>query len=125
MDDNSFDLLEQTLREGGSEAAFDFLAQKFREEKNYPRLFETRLMKKRYELGLPILQIEPLSELSEETRKSYNETFTEAAREVGTLFLGDGDIVRAWPYFRAIGESSPVASAIEQTRVTRGHGSDH
>ena len=114
MDDNSFDLLEQTLREGGSEAVFDFLAQKFRKEKNYPRLFETRLMKKRYELGLPILQIEPLNELSEEARKGYNETFAEAAREVGTLFLGDGDIVRAWPYFRAVGESSPVASAIEQ-----------
>src|SRR5437867_1680259 len=114
--DNSFDRLEQTLRDGGPEAAFDFLAQKFREEKNYPRLFEARLMKKRYELGLPVLQIEPLSDLPEETSKSYNETFTTAAREVGTLFLEDGNILRAWPYFRAIGENSLVASAIEQLK---------
>jgi hypothetical protein len=112
--DNSFDVLEQILRDGGPEAAFNFLARKFREEKSYPRLFEARLMKKRYELGLPVLQIEPLNDLPEEARKSYNETFTTAAREVGTLFLEDGNILRAWPYFRAIGENSPVASAIEQ-----------
>jgi hypothetical protein len=111
---NSFNLLEQALRDGGVEAAFDFLGRKFREDKSYPRLFEARLMKKRYELGLPILQVEPLSDLPEEIRKSYNEAFTQAAREVGTLFLDDGDVLRAWPYFRAIGENSPVASAIER-----------
>jgi len=114
VNDNSFDLLEQALRDGGSEAAFNFLVRKFSEEKSYPRLFEARLMKKRYELGLPTLQVEPLNDMSEETRKSYNEAFTKAAREVGGLFLKDGDILRAWPYFRAIGENSPVASAIEQ-----------
>jgi hypothetical protein len=112
--DNAFNLLEQALHDGGVEAAFDFLGRKFREDKSYPRLFEARLMKKRYELGLPILQVEPLSDLPEETRKSYNEAFTQAAREAGTLFLEDGDILRAWPYFRAIGENSPVASAIEK-----------
>ena len=33
---------------------------------------------------------------------------------MGNLFLGAGDIPRAWPYFRAIGEPSPVAEAIER-----------
>jgi hypothetical protein len=37
-----------------------------------------------------------------------------AAREVGTLFLADGDIPRAWSYFRAIGEPAPVSEAIEK-----------
>jgi hypothetical protein len=37
-----------------------------------------------------------------------------AAREVGGLFLADGDIPRAWPYFRAIGDSAPVAADIEK-----------
>ncbi len=114
MDDDSFDRIRGALREGGAEAAFRFLAEKFRKEKNYSRLFEARLMKKRLELGLPILPIDSLGHIPEEMRKSYNDAFVEAAREAGALFLEDGDIPRAWSYFRAIGESAPVASALER-----------
>ena len=39
----------------------------------------------------------------------------EAAREAGALFLADGDIPHAWPYFRAIGDRETIASAIEST----------
>jgi hypothetical protein len=37
----------------------------------------------------------------------------QAARETGALFLHDGDIQHAWPYFRAIGDRETIASAIE------------
>jgi hypothetical protein len=47
-------------------------------------------------------------------RPAYERAFLDAAREVGNLFLADGDIGRAWPYFRAIGETTPVAAAIEK-----------
>ena len=117
MNDDSFDRIGRTLQEGGPEAAFRFLAEKFREEKNYSRLFEARLMKKRFDLGLPILQIEPLGHVPEELRKNYNEAVAEAAREAGALFLEDGDIPRAWSYFRAIGESAPVAAALERIEL--------
>ncbi len=36
-----------------------------------------------------------------------------AARETGSLFLADGDIQRAWPYFRAIGDRETIAAAID------------
>jgi hypothetical protein len=114
MGENVFEQVEQVLRSGGSEAGFDFLVQRFREEKNYPRLFETRLMKKRQQLGLPLIQIEQLENLPNDIARAYEEGLVEAAREVGGLFLADGNIQRAWPYFRAVGELTPVAAAIEQ-----------
>src|SRR2546429_827407 len=114
MSDETFHLVEQALRSGGSGAGFDFLMRRFREEKDYPRLFEARLMKRRHELGLPLIQIEPMEDLPNETRRAYEEGFIEAAREVGGLFLADGNIQRAWPYFRAIGETAPVSAAIEK-----------
>src|SRR5438034_1026943 len=114
MSDNTFHLVEQALRSGGSEAGFDFLARRFREEKDYPRLFEARLMKKRHELGLPLIQIDQLEDLPNDVRRTYEEGFIQAAREVGNLFLADGNVQRAWPYFRAIGETAPIAAAIDK-----------
>jgi hypothetical protein len=40
--DDSFDLIERAVASG---------------DKQYPRLFETRLMQKRLELGLPLIQL--------------------------------------------------------------------
>ncbi len=114
MSDDAFDRIEQALRSGGAEAGFDFLVQKSLEDKNYPLLFEARLLQKRHELGLPLIQTDPSADLPAEKRRPYEETFLQAAREVGGLFLADGNIARAWPYFRAIGETAPVAAAIDK-----------
>ncbi len=120
MSDDAFELVEEALRCGGPESTFDFLARKFREEKKYPQLFEARLMKKRHELGLPLIQTESSGDWPEETQRAYEEGFVQAAREVGGLFLADGNIQDAWPYFRAIGETGPVAAAIEKAQPQEG-----
>ena len=52
----------------------------------------------------------------------YETAFRDAARETGELFLAGGDVVGAWPYFKAIGEQEPVAAAIEN--VTGGENLD-
>jgi tetratricopeptide (TPR) repeat protein len=113
MSEQAFELVEQCLETGGSGAGLDFLVKKFRDEKQYPQLFEARLMKKRHELGLPLIHTGPLNDLPEQTQRAYDEGSTEIAREVGHLFLAEGDIERAWPYFRAIGEAGPIREAIE------------
>lgn len=117
MNETAFDSVEDALRAGGPAAAFDLLAQRYREEKNYPLLFETRLMKARQELGLPLIQPDPFGELPPETRQTYDARCMEAAREVGGLFLADGDIDHAWPYYRAVGDAEPVVAAIEKIPV--------
>ena len=118
--DDVFELVERTLHNGGAAAALDVLAQRFREEKKYPQLFEARLMKRRRELGMPLIVNGTPDDLAPEVRKAYEETFIDAARETGGLFLSDGQIERAWPYFRALGETEPVKEALE--RVEPGEG---
>ncbi len=118
MSEEAFELVEQCLETGGSEAGLDFLVKKFREEKKYPQLFEARLMKKRYELGLPLIPTGPLNDLPEDKQRDYDAGSTEVAREVGQLFLAEGEIERAWPYFRAIGEAAPISQAIENLEAS-------
>jgi hypothetical protein len=113
---DTFDLIEQAVASGGARSALDLLARKFLAEKQYPRLFETRLMQKRRELGLPLIQLGAIDTLPEPARTQYESGVREAAREAGALFLADGDIARAWPYYRAIGEREIIASAIERSQ---------
>ncbi len=35
------------------------------------------------------------------------------AREVGEMFLADGNIPGAWPYFRAVGDTEPIVKALD------------
>jgi hypothetical protein len=112
--DDAFALVEKALAAGGAAAALDLLARKFLAEKQYPQLFETRLMQKRQELALPLIQLGAIEDLPEPARSSYEDGVRQAAREIGGLFLAEGDIPHAWPYFRAIGDRETVASAIEQ-----------
>ncbi len=114
MHEDAFEGLERAVESGGAEGAFGFLAARAHAEKNYPLLFEVRLMQKRRELGLPLIQTGGLSDVPESSRPAYEQTYIAAAREVGGLFLAEGDIPRAWSYFRAIGETTPVAEAIER-----------
>jgi hypothetical protein len=114
MENSAFDQIEQALKSRGAEATFDYLIQRFLEEKDYARIFQTRLLKKRFELGLPLIHRDLFDGLAPDQRKTYEEAFVQAARETGELFLADGDIPRAWSYFRAIGETSPIAAAIEK-----------
>jgi hypothetical protein len=54
-----------------------------------------------------------LSALPDGVQSAYGLAVTEVAREVGELFLADGEIANAWPYLRATGDSARVAAAIE------------
>lgn len=111
---DSFELVAQAVRSGGAQAGLDFLVRTLAEQKNYQLLFEARMMQKRHELGLPLVQIGSAEDIPAEKREAYERAFTESAREVGDLLLAEGDILHAWPYFRAIREPQRVAEAIEQ-----------
>ncbi len=109
-----FDQVRETLAAGDVEAGFELAIDRFRAEGSYPMIFEARLMQKRHALGMPLIQTEPWNNLSEDCQAAYERSTVEAAREVGTLFLKDGEIGRAWPYFRAIGEKDCIRQAIEE-----------
>jgi hypothetical protein len=120
MNEDAFESIDESIAKNGPAAAFDLLGGRFRRENKLPQLFEARLMKKRFELGLPLIQVQSLTGLPDNTRRAYEDAYIEAAREVGTLYLELGDIPHAWPYFRAIGETTPVAAAIERIEPAPG-----
>ena len=117
MKNDVFLKVETLLEKKGSKACFDWLVNKFRNEKKYAELFEAMLMKKRYELHLPLLPSGPLNDLPKKQQQAYDAGSVEAAREVGGCFLEQGDITRAWPYYRAIGETKPIYEAIDRLDV--------
>ena len=114
INNDTFDLIDQAARQGGAQSALDLLLIISRKDKNYPLLFEARLMQARHRIGLPLIFNASLDDLPEEQRQTYEQAMKEAARETGNLFLADGNIPHAWPYFRAIGDPAPVAAAIEK-----------
>lgn len=111
-----FGVVDRLIDSGDPGASLEFLIQQFRKERDYPALFEARLMKSRLDLGLSPIQTDPASSWPEDVRRAYENAVTGAAREVGEAFLAEGNIERAWPYFRAIGETRPVAEAIEKVQ---------
>jgi hypothetical protein len=113
MSRDKFEAIEQAARSGGAAAAFDCLIETLRGDRLWPHLFEAMLMRNRWQLGLPLVQTEPLGDMPEGTRRAFEDGYIEAARTVGGLYLADGDIIRAWPYFRTIGETKPVAAALD------------
>ena len=73
-----FDQLERARQTGGAAGGFDFLIQKFREEKNYPSMFEARLMQKRLELGLDPIQMGSLDDVPADVLESGTPPATDA-----------------------------------------------
>ena len=109
-----FPALDELLAARGAAAGLDFLIEQFKDSGEFGLRFEARLMKKRLELGLPLVQTDSI------TSEEYQNFVVEAARETGRLFLETGNIERAWPYFRAIAEPQAVADAIEKAEPHEG-----
>jgi hypothetical protein len=86
-------------------------------------LLDALLLKARFDLGLPAIQPASLSDIPEPTRTNYEDRYVEAIRRVGARLLARGDIVGAWPYYRAIAEKEPVSAALEAYRPGEGDGS--
>ncbi len=101
-----FPPLEGLLEHEDPTAGFDFLIDRLLSTGEYGLVFEARLMKQRFRLGLPLVQTNSIDS------DDYQQAMLEAARETGSLFLASGNIERAWPYFRAINEPARVADAI-------------
>jgi hypothetical protein len=114
MNSALFDELQQTLTGAGPEAAIDRLCTGLREQKDYANLFYALLLKKRHELGVSPVPTEAADALPRHVHAPYEEAIREAGQLVGRLYLEEGDIPRAWMYFRMLGEPGPVAQALER-----------
>lgn len=107
-----FDDLDRLVASAEPASALDHLIANLLESGDYGLVFEARLMRKRYDLGLPLIQSDQI------TRDDYQQAVMEVARDTGALFLAAGNIARAWPYYRAIGDPKPVEEAIAQIEAS-------
>jgi len=109
-----FDQLTEQAASQGPLAALDALIQQMRSEKNFHRLFDAKMLKKKFELGLPLLRPTSLSDVPQDQRETFERAYIEAAREVGQSLIENGQLNDAWLYFRTIQEKEPIAAAIEK-----------
>ncbi len=109
-----YDSLQSTFEGQGPAAGLIALIESLRAAGNPHALFRALLLKKRSELGLPLINPGDLSGVPPETRKAYEAYVDEACRETGQAYLKEGKIVDAWRYFRTIGDRTSLREAIEK-----------
>ncbi|MCI0681554.1 MAG: hypothetical protein L0Y71_05585 [Gemmataceae bacterium] len=117
MDSRLFDDLQQTLSTDGPVAAIDKLCADLKARKEYAGLFYTLLMKKRHELGVSPIATGSNQDLPPALHQAFEDGIREAARTVGKLWLDEGDIPQAWAYYRMLGETEPVAQALDKVEL--------
>jgi hypothetical protein len=113
MDSALFDELERTLAAEGPEAAIGRLCDRLRQQKDYASLFYSLLMRKRQQLGVSPIPTGPAAELPDSTHAEYEEAIRQAGRQVGQLYLQEGQLPQAWAYFRMLNEPEPMRAALE------------
>jgi hypothetical protein len=119
MPESTFDRLASLKSSAGPAAAIDSLVETFRAESNYHKLFDALLLKKRHEMGLPLVRPSSLEDIPEARREEFENAYIAAAREIGGLFLAQNNIPDAWVYLRTIREPQKVRDAIESLSLPR------
>ena len=92
------------------------LSRALKELGDYNALFYALLMKKRVELGVIPFPTGAATDLPEASHEDYEDSIRAAGRLVGTLYLDQGDIRKAWFFFNMLSEPAIVREYIESYR---------
>lgn len=120
MTESVFDDLERQFATEGVDSTLVALGQRMRDDGRYHELFDVRLMQGRLKLGLPVILSATLDELPEPLRTNMEDAYVDACREVGGLFLKQGNVREAWRYLRPAGDKAAVADALESIEPADG-----
>jgi hypothetical protein len=118
MAESMFDRLKATASGRGADSALDEAAKLLREQRKYHELFEILKMRLRRSLGLPLVVVEPVEELSEEKRTKLEDGLIAACREVGAAVLAEGQIREGWMYLRPVGDKGDAAKLLAAIQTT-------
>jgi len=117
MSELSFEELDRLQREEGAAATIGQLVSSLRSSREYHRLFDALMLQHRQQMGLPLIQPTSFDDVPDDRQEEFERHYVDAAREIGELYLADGDIPQAWLYFRTIREPDKVAAALEAVPV--------
>lgn len=114
MENSSFDLLEQIAAKEDGAKVLDELVAEVERLGDFHKLFDAKMLRKKYELGLPLSRPSSLQDVPEEHRKDVEATYVATAREVGGKFIDQGDLASAWMYLQVIREPARLAAALDE-----------
>jgi hypothetical protein len=100
--------------DSGADAGLAALAEAMQKAADFHGLYRTLLLRKRHELGLPLLGTSDLSGCPADKRKAYEEFTQQTCRETGMRCLEAGKVVQAWRYLSVVGDRQSVRDAIEK-----------
>ncbi len=109
---DTFAQLDDDWERLGPDQTLDRLIEELSAHGSASELLDALMLKARRDLGMLPVQQGRLSDLPEPLRTQFEERYIEAIRTVGRGLLRKGLIARAWPYFRTIAETEPVAHAL-------------
>ncbi|MEI6235183.1 MAG: hypothetical protein WCT04_19165 [Planctomycetota bacterium] len=92
----------------------DALLAKLGDSCEHHAFFRAKLLKKRFELCLPLINPGDLKSAPKDAREAYEDYVEVVCREIGTKYLAEGNIEQGWRYFRTIGDYKPVREALEK-----------
>lgn len=98
--------------EASADAILDAVESTLIAKGDFHRLFDAKLIRVRRKLGLAITQPTSLRNIPAEHESAFRDAYTIAARAVGQRFLDAGQLADAWAYFRTIGDTDVVRTAI-------------
>ena len=124
MSQPNFDDVDALFQSQGASATIDQLIETLRACREYHKLFDALLLKKKFDMGLPLVQPTGFDDVPEAQQAEFEESYVNAAREVGELFLAADDIKQAWIYHRTIREPDKVARALEALDARREAGDE-
>ncbi len=120
MADDAFSTIEKVRQSNGPAAAVEELIRTLETRGEHHRLFDAMLLKKKFEMGLPLSRPTAFDSVPEERQAEFEEAYIAAARRVGEAFLAENNIPQAWIYLRTIREPQGVAQALDRIAVGNG-----
>lgn len=106
--------VEPLLENASSEEVVRKLVDKLDAQGDYHQLFQALLLQQRLKMNQPLAIVGFSEDIEEGKRKEYEEAIRVAGRTVGQRWLDKEQISPAWLYYRMIGETEPVAAALEK-----------
>jgi hypothetical protein len=117
MPEDFFASIEKVRQSSGPKAAIEELLRSLEDRGELHRLFDALLLKKKFEMGLPLARPTSFDNVPEQRQPEFEEAYVAAARRVGEAFLGQNNVPQAWIYLRTIREPERVAKALDTIAV--------
>lgn len=115
--EGNFEAIRDAVAKRGAEVALGELAERLRAEQRYHEFFESHLMLCRHRAGLPLGSDFQLDAISSPLRETLEQSYLDACRETGKLFLEAGQLREAWMYLRTVDDRTMMRKSLAEMEV--------